>query len=195
MTTRSRRYHLKCKVEQRSKLVNIRGMKTFLRLQGTVQSMWNFTKAIYHFVKEYQVHAIFKVDVILMPKGIQFLWIYMNYYLTKLWYKWLKLIIVLWHWVKRVVAQTEGQEVFNTMEARFSWHRFSGKPRFKGHSSENLSDHFWFLVHKCTQNRAKLYLGDKSLVTDFSAKSSFHCISIFSVFLFRLLLPPFHQSN
>ena len=43
--------------------------------RDSVQSMWNFTKAIYHFVKENQVHAIFKVDVIFMPKGIQFIWI------------------------------------------------------------------------------------------------------------------------
>ena len=41
------------------------------------------------------------------------------------------------------------------MEARFSGHRFSGKPRFKGHSSKNLSDHFWYLVHKSARNSGK----------------------------------------
>ena len=34
----------------------------------------------------------------------------------------------------------------STVEVRFSGHRFSGKPRFKGHSSENLVDHFLFLL-------------------------------------------------
>ena len=32
----------------------------------------------------------------------------------------------------------------STVEARFSGHRISGKPRFKGkNSSQNLRDHFW----------------------------------------------------
>ena len=30
----------------------------------------------------------------------------------------------------------------STVEARFSGHRISGKPRFKGHSLQNLRDHF-----------------------------------------------------
>ena len=33
--------------------------------------------------------------------------------------------------------------LWNTMEARFSGHQFSGKPRFKGHFSENMGDCFF----------------------------------------------------
>ena len=32
----------------------------------------------------------------------------------------------------------------NTLKARFSGHRFSGKPRFKGHSLENMGTVFYF---------------------------------------------------
>ena len=46
-----------------------------------------------------------------------------------------------------VVTQPLNFPVFNrvhsTVEARFSGHRFSGKPRFKGHSSKNLGNHFY----------------------------------------------------
>ena len=37
---------------------------------------------------------------------------------------------------------TCNSEPQGTMEARFSGHRFSENPRFKEHSSKNLSDHF-----------------------------------------------------
>ena len=43
----------------------------------------------------------------------------------------------------------------NTVEARFSGHRFSGKPRFKGHSSKNLSNNFCFFVRKSARNSGK----------------------------------------
>ena len=42
-----------------------------------------------------------------------------------------------------------------TVEARFSGHQFSGKPRFKGHSSENMGDRFLFLVYKSARNSGK----------------------------------------
>ena len=45
--------------------------------------------------------------------------------------------------------------LLSTVEARFSGHRYSGKPRFKGHSSENLGDHLWFLVHKNARKSGK----------------------------------------
>ena len=45
----------------------------------------------------------------------------------------------------------------STVEAWFSGHRFSGKPRFKGHYSENLGffGHFLFLLHKSAWNSGK----------------------------------------
>ena len=63
----------------------------------------------------------------------------------------------------------------STVEARFSGHRYSEKPRFKGHSSENLGDHFLFLVYISQLEMAEnLDLEDKSLVTDFSTKWAVH---------------------
>ena len=51
----------------------------------------------------------------------------------------------------------------STVEARFSGHRFSGKTRFKGHPSENLGDHFWFLVHKSARNSGKTRFSGQKL--------------------------------
>ena len=68
----------------------------------------------------------------------------------------------------------------NTVEARFSGHQFSGKPRFKGHSSENMGNRFLFLVHKSAQNSGKSRFSGQTLGERFSAKSSFHCISCFN---------------
>ena len=49
-----------------------------------------------------------------------------------------------------------------TVEARFSGHRFSGKPRFNGHSLGNLGNHFWFLVHKSARySRISRFSGQK----------------------------------
>ena len=37
-------------------------------------------------------------------------------------------------------------KINSTVGVRFSEHRFSGKPCFKGHSSKNLSNHFGFFA-------------------------------------------------
>ena len=58
--------------------------------------------------------------------------------------------------------------------ARFSRHRFIGKPRVKGHPPENSGDHFWFLVHKTSLQEIveNIVLADRRSETDLSAKSS-----------------------
>ena len=59
-------------------------------------------------------------------------------------------------WLKnRVCPQFSFDIKVYTVEAWFSGHRFSGKLRFKGHSSKNLSEHFWYLVHKSARNSGK----------------------------------------
>ena len=79
---------------------------------------------------------------------------------------------------------------WSTVQALFSDHRFSGKPLFKGHSLENLGDHFWLFVHKSAR-KENLNLTDKSLVADFSAKSIFHCIMFtYDEYKLKIWLPP-----
>ena len=72
-------------------------------------------------------------------------------------------------------AKNGGTNRVTTLKARFSGHRFSGKPRFKGHSLEYLGNHFDFQFISLLEIAENLGLADKRVVTDFSAKSSFHC--------------------
>ena len=54
------------------------------------------------------------------------------------------------------------------MKARFSGHQFSGKPRFKGHSSENMGNRFLIYSTEVRSKKAENPdLADKTWVTDF----------------------------
>ena len=50
-----------------------------------------------------------------------------------------------------------------TVEAQFSGHKFSGKPRFKGHFRKYVQPYFLFLVHGFARNSGKSRFSGQSL--------------------------------
>ena len=78
-------------------------------------------------------------------------------------------------WKKLFTIKNNFLNSFNTVEDRFSGHRFSGKPRFKGHFKKVLTTNFNFQYTSPLEIAENLNLEYKRSLTIFPAKSSLHC--------------------